>query len=292
MTQLYPLLMSPAFDPLPWGTLDLAPIYSNHKVNESIGEVWLTQQLVTDVSGQSFPEFMRTAVFQKLGMNDSTYEEPLPAERTALAAAGTLMDGGAVPGGWHVNPEMAAGGLWSTPTDLAKLAIELALSAQGKANHVLTKTTAREMITPHWKDGVVNILGTKQDPDQMGLGFFVGTRKGRFGHIGGNVGYQATMVMFSDTGDGVVVMTNSDVGRCRQRPTQSDRGGLWLGLRCAAAPVGVDASGNTQTFPSDWAESVARDLAGIHVPTRRKKGGEVLIPVDAEDWSALGDLNF
>jgi CubicO group peptidase (beta-lactamase class C family) len=212
MTQLYPLLMSPAFDPLPWGTLDLAPIYSNHKVNESIGEIWLTQQLVTDVSGQSFPEFMRTAVFQKLGMNDSTYEEPLPAERTALAAAGTLMDGGAVPGGWHVNPEMAAGGLWSTPTDLAKLAIELALSAQGKANHVLTKTTAREMITPHWKDGVVNILGPKQDPDQMGLGFFVGTRKGRFGHIGGNVCYQATLVMFSDTGDGVVVMTNSDVG--------------------------------------------------------------------------------
>jgi hypothetical protein len=65
-----------------------------------------------------------------------------------------------------------------------------------------------------------------------------------------------------------------------------------LGLGCAAAPVGVDASGNTPTFPSDWAESVARDLAGIHVPTRRKKGGEVLIPVDAEDWSALGDLNF
>jgi len=170
------------------------------------------QQLVTEVSGQRFPEFMRTTVFQELGMNDTTYEEPLPAERTASAAAGTLMDGGAVPGGWHVNPEMAAGGLWSTPSDLAKLAIELALSAQGKANHVLTQTIAREMITPHWKDGVVNILGTKQDPDQMGLGFFVGTRKGRFGHIGGNVGYQATMVMFSDTGDGVVVMTNSDVG--------------------------------------------------------------------------------
>ena len=46
----------------------------------------------------------------------------------------------------------------------------------------------------------------------MGLGWFVGVRKGRFGHIGGNVGYQATLVMFADTGDGVVIMTNSDVG--------------------------------------------------------------------------------
>jgi len=42
MPQLYPLLMSPMFDPRPWGTLDLAPIYPNHKFNEKIGEAWLT----------------------------------------------------------------------------------------------------------------------------------------------------------------------------------------------------------------------------------------------------------
>jgi len=42
MTQLYPLLMSPMFDPRPWGTLDLSPIYPNHKFNEKIGEAWLT----------------------------------------------------------------------------------------------------------------------------------------------------------------------------------------------------------------------------------------------------------
>jgi mannose-6-phosphate isomerase len=42
MTQLYPLLMLPAFDPRPWGTLDLSPIYPNHKFTEKIGEAWLT----------------------------------------------------------------------------------------------------------------------------------------------------------------------------------------------------------------------------------------------------------
>ena len=42
MTQLYPLLMLPAFDPRPWGTLDLSPIYPNQKFNEKIGEAWLT----------------------------------------------------------------------------------------------------------------------------------------------------------------------------------------------------------------------------------------------------------
>src|SRR6202140_3841105 len=42
MPQLYPLLMSPAFDARPWGTLDLSAIYPNHKFNERIGEAWLT----------------------------------------------------------------------------------------------------------------------------------------------------------------------------------------------------------------------------------------------------------
>jgi mannose-6-phosphate isomerase len=34
--------MLPAFDPRPWGTLDLSPIYPNRKFEEKIGEAWLT----------------------------------------------------------------------------------------------------------------------------------------------------------------------------------------------------------------------------------------------------------
>jgi len=42
MGNLYPLLMLPGFDPRPWGTHDLSPIYPNHKFEEKIGEAWLT----------------------------------------------------------------------------------------------------------------------------------------------------------------------------------------------------------------------------------------------------------
>src|SRR5580692_5649125 len=42
MSDLYPLLMSPVFDPRPWGALDLSPIYPNHRFEEKIGESWLT----------------------------------------------------------------------------------------------------------------------------------------------------------------------------------------------------------------------------------------------------------
>ena len=169
------------------------------------------QQLMMDTSSEAFPQLMRRLVFAPLAMTQSTFEQPLPLQLTTSAARGSMIDGNPVTGGWHVQPEMAAGGLWTTPTDLAKLAIEVALESRGKSQRVLSKSTALMMITPQWSSGVINILGTKDDPDHMGYGFFVGAHH-RFGHIGGNVGYQATMVMFADTGDGAVIMTNSDIG--------------------------------------------------------------------------------
>lgn len=41
MSELYPLLMTPIFDPRPWGRFDLSPIYPK-KFQEKIGESWLT----------------------------------------------------------------------------------------------------------------------------------------------------------------------------------------------------------------------------------------------------------
>jgi mannose-6-phosphate isomerase len=42
MSDLYPFLMHPLFDPRPWGGRDLSPIYPNHRFDENIGEAWLT----------------------------------------------------------------------------------------------------------------------------------------------------------------------------------------------------------------------------------------------------------
>jgi mannose-6-phosphate isomerase len=76
MTQLYPFLMSPAFDPRPWGTLDLSAIYPNHKFNERIGEAWLTgdncvvangplaQRSLRDLSKEFGSELVGTAALE------------------------------------------------------------------------------------------------------------------------------------------------------------------------------------------------------------------------------------
>ena len=110
------------------------------------GGITIEQQLMIDVSGKPFPELMKETVLDKIGMNDSSYEQPLPPARAAFTAGGTYGDGKLVHGKWHVYPEMAAAGLWTTPTDLAKFAIEIALSKQGKSNKVLTQKTAEEML--------------------------------------------------------------------------------------------------------------------------------------------------
>ena len=164
------------------------------------GGVTIEQQLLIDVTGKPFPQFMREAVFNKIGMSDSSYEQPLPPARAAMAATGTHADGMVVPGKWHIYPEMAAAGLWTTASDLARFGIEIALSKQGKANHVLSEATTREMLKPQI--------------EQVGLGFFLGQYKNpeEFGHNGDDDGFKAVLIMFADSGKGVAVMANSDNG--------------------------------------------------------------------------------
>jgi len=123
---------------------------------------------------------MKETVLDKIGMSDSSYEQPLPPARAAMTAGGVYADGKPVHGKWHVYPEMAAG-LWTTPTDLAKFAIEIARSKQGKSNKVLPQKTVQEMLTPQSKD--------------FGIGFAVSReRPGEFGHDGADEGFQLGML--------------------------------------------------------------------------------------------------
>lgn len=169
------------------------------KVMYSGGGVTIEQQLVIDVTQKPFPQFMKEVVLDKLGMTDSTYEQPLPPALAALTATGTSADGTSVKGRWHVYPEMAAAGLWTTPTDLAKFGIEIAKSKHGQSNLVLSESMTRQMLTPQIENA--------------GLGFFMAPHNAnQFAHGGADEGFQAMFVMFGDEGQGAVVMTNSDNG--------------------------------------------------------------------------------
>jgi hypothetical protein len=96
-----------------------------------------------------------------------------------------------------IHPELAPAGLWTTPTDLARLIIEVQDAAAGRPSRVLKPEWAREMLT-----GRV---------DNAGLGFFLSGPNGssrRFMHSGRNAGFDAFLVAYKNGRQGAVVMIN------------------------------------------------------------------------------------
>ncbi len=164
------------------------------------GGTTITQLALMDIEKKPYPEIARATVLKPLKMTNSTYSQPLPAGWRPKAATGYRRDGKEVEGKIHVYPEMAAAGLWTTPTDLAKFAIEMQLSLAGRSNKVLSKESTDLMTTTFM--------------DTAGLGFFIQKFGSAlyFGHDGADEGFRAQMVVSRDKGYGVVVMVNSDNG--------------------------------------------------------------------------------
>jgi CubicO group peptidase (beta-lactamase class C family) len=157
-------------------------------------------QLIMDVTGKSFPELMQKMLLEKLGMTHSTFQQPLAPALATNAAAGHLPDGKEMPGKWFVLPELAPDGLWTTPTDLARLLIEVQKARLGKSNRILTRTSINQMLTP--------------EIDNVALGWLVDGKgdSARFSFAGSNVGYKSRMLAYMNAGRGVVVMTNGENG--------------------------------------------------------------------------------
>jgi CubicO group peptidase (beta-lactamase class C family) len=165
------------------------------------GGYTIVQQLLEDVIGEPFPDIMRNSVLDPWGMTASTFESPLPEELNEIAASGHRVDGSVIPGGWHTYPEMAAGGMWSTPSDMARFAIGVMKAYVGQSDGVLSHAMAIEMLTPQ--------IG------ERGLGPVVLDEGGDlfyFLHPGANDGYESILVAYPQRGQGVVIMTNVDEG--------------------------------------------------------------------------------
>jgi CubicO group peptidase (beta-lactamase class C family) len=140
-------------------------------------------------------------VLDPIGMKNSGFDQPLSAERGRTAARAHNSRGSAMDAKWHVYPELEAAGLWTTPSDLARLAIELQKALEGKSSRVLSAVTAREMVTPVGVGDYAVGFGLRK----MGEGWY-------FGHGGGNWGFQCDLVAHVRKGYGVAIMTNADSG--------------------------------------------------------------------------------
>jgi CubicO group peptidase (beta-lactamase class C family) len=191
--------------------LDGAPPANSARVRPDIrpGSMWrysgggtsIAQLLMMEAAGtDDFPSLMRSLVLEPLHMVHSTYEQPLPMHRRANAAIAHRRAGDPIAAGWHVYPEMAAAGLWTTPSDLARLVIEVQEAVQGNSDRVLSPEMASEML--------------RLQIGQWGLGWTLGGEgdASTFSHGGSNAGYKAQLTAFVHGGRGAVIMTNGDQG--------------------------------------------------------------------------------
>jgi CubicO group peptidase (beta-lactamase class C family) len=156
----------------------------------------ITQVALSDLTGEPFEMLAEREVLRPLGMRRSAFAQPPSAAILSNAAMGHYWTDKVVPGGYHIYPELGPAGLWTTPTDLARLLLDLQASANGRRSKLLSPKMTAEMLT--------SIKG------DWGLGAELsGTGAGqRFGHDGVNEGFQSRMMAYVHRGDGIIVMTN------------------------------------------------------------------------------------
>jgi len=175
------------------------------KFQYSGGGTTITQLIITDVTGQSYDKFMYENVLQPIGMPNSFYSQPPPADKLKLCATGYYNNGKEVTNKFHVYPEQAAAGLWMTPGDLCNYIIETQLAYEGKSAKILNQEMTKLRLTPYLNPSSAFgafIEERKLDPKQKESTLY-------FQHNAGNEGFCGTSYGSLDgEGNGVAIFTN------------------------------------------------------------------------------------
>jgi CubicO group peptidase (beta-lactamase class C family) len=162
----------------------------------------IAESLIGDVIGAAYGDFVQAKVLTPLNMTSSTWGVPMPSSFQSQAAYAYVKPETPVSTQWNAYPQLAAAGLWTTPTDLAKLLIEVG-NALGGSGAVLTAASAGAMLSP-------------VDNRQYGLGGAIrnigqSNSSLLFMKSGGNLGFSNWLAFYPQLGggEGLMVFTNT-----------------------------------------------------------------------------------
>ncbi|HEY8915936.1 MAG TPA: serine hydrolase domain-containing protein [Chitinophaga sp.] len=167
------------------------------------GGTVIIRKILEDNISSNYDSIMQAAVLKPLKMTSSTFSQPLNHQQYKNFAAGHDTSMQVLQGKFNIYPELAPDGLWTTATDLAKFVIAIQQSLKNTRPSFLEKAVAEKMLTP--------VLSSSD----AALGTFILEKGGEkyFTHSGANVGYRTDYYGSFTTGNGVVVLTNSENGQ-------------------------------------------------------------------------------
>jgi CubicO group peptidase (beta-lactamase class C family) len=164
------------------------------------GGYCIIQQALIDTFQRPFPELIAELIFAPLAMHASRCVVAPPPDQQANSAHGHDATGAPLAEQWRAHPELAAGGIWSTPADIAKWAIDLQRARAGASATLLSQQLAQQMFTPQ-----ISNWGLGTAIDGAGL-------TARFSHGGGKLGFRSYMVAYCERGQGAVITTSGERG--------------------------------------------------------------------------------
>ncbi len=161
------------------------------------GGTMISQLILMDNSTMSYEDFIYENIFEPLHMTHSFYSVELHKYPQNLAL-GHKANGKTLKHKYNLYPESAAAGLWTTPTSLSKLIIDIQLSLKNGTGKILSQKTAKDLIEPTLKNS------------NSALGVFSENQNGHIylQHSGSNRGFRGKLFFSAENGNGVVIMVN------------------------------------------------------------------------------------
>ncbi|KOS64682.1 beta-lactamase family protein [Lysinibacillus agricola] len=162
----------------------------------------LVQLLLEDITQKPFSHLIDNFIFKPLRMTSSTFSTSLSTSNLDNFACGHDQNGALIPGKYSIYPYLAACGIWTTPSDLTKLLLDVMNAVKGQSKIGITSKQTKELFRQQ---------GCKE---WTGLGVFLdGTdEKLEFSSLGWGVGFQCMLVAYPYLEQGIVLMTNTDTG--------------------------------------------------------------------------------
>lgn len=234
------------------------------------------QQVLQDVSGEDFAPLMQKTVLKPANMVSSFFAptSPLSAAKAAATAVGH-QSGKPIVGGYRIHPELAAAGLWTTPTDLVQFNLALP--------KLLKPATLTEALKPQF--------------DQSGLGFVLDPSTGRYGHDGSNAGFESRWLADDqDGGRAIVIMANANGTRSLMneviRAIATAHGWTsWMPTTHASLVAKINATPlYIRGSLNDWGTSLPLiQVAPLRfaATTERLPAGRIEFKIASEDWSTV-----